>query len=86
MMNKVIIISSKTSSCSYKNRENVFEKCWLNTGGIIERKFLSEKMEWESDTAYFFATNSILQFCSEKWLKESGGVLEESSHDRDICI
>ncbi len=76
-MNKVVMISTEDAPFSYKNREDVFEDCWINAGGIIERQLVSKNMKWDSDTAYFFATNSILQFCSGKSLKESGEILSE---------
>ncbi|MHC4874679.1 MAG: GntR family transcriptional regulator [Planctomycetota bacterium] len=78
-VSKVIITSSENTPPAYINRNDAFEKNWLEAGGKVEKKTLTEKFNWDSDAGYFFPTGSMLQQCSEKCLSKTGKTLAEQS-------
>jgi len=76
-VSNISIISKQTLPCAYKNREDVFANLWSQSSRKLQRRDISENFSLDSDTGYFFATSSMLQFCSEKSLLETGKTLAE---------
>jgi DNA-binding LacI/PurR family transcriptional regulator len=73
----VIIATNKQPVFRYRGK--LFEMLWKDAGGSCELKYITKEYSLPEGEAYFFASDTMAQFCSLAAMKKSGKPLHQTA-------